>query len=246
MTGFRWLAAPRKHTGPMVFPAAFPPPQSIPFIKVCGLTRQQDALLALEEGAAFLGFIFARESPRCLDPTRAKTLLDTVRSSCGHCPVRAVGVFAAEPPSLISQLTADLELAAVQIHTEVSEELASGFPVPIIRAIRVKGPESAPAIRAAHALGPVLLDAFVEGRHGGTGKVFDHSLAMPHLRDGPVLIAGGLNPGNISGVAAGFRQSGSSMPYAFDVSSGLEDSPGIKSAARIREFFAALRSVFEP
>jgi len=223
---------------PKVDDLPFPPAQSHPHVKVCGLTRADDAALAVELGAAFIGLIFARESPRHVDEGRAAALLDELRAA-GHSP-RAIGVFVNEPLAEMAALADKLGLAAVQVHRALPLEASDEVPVPLLRAIRVRGAQDDGAIREAIASGYALLDTFVEGTHGGTGKVFDHSLALPHLASGRVFIAGGLNPGNIAAIAGRFREAGAGVPYAFDVSSGLEASPGVKDHAKMRAFFAAL------
>ncbi len=222
-----------------VLPSEFPSYNDRPFVKVCGLTRAEDALLALELGASFLGLIFAENTPRLLSQNQARALLADVRmAACGE-PVRPVGVFVHEPIEFIHSCVHDLELAAVQLHTTHSLEDRLSLGVPVIQAIRMRGPESAAEIDRALIDGPVLLDAFVEGQHGGTGRVFDHELAFPHVRRGPMFIAGGLNPENIAGIAARFREE-DALPYVFDVSSGLEAEPRIKSHDKMRAFFRAL------
>ncbi len=220
-----------------------PDPIGHPHIKICGLRRPQDALLALELGASFLGVIFAEGTPRCLETGEAAALLDEVRAKA-KVPVRPIGVFVHEPIEHIRALVKSLGLAAVQLHAPKPEEDFARFPVPVIRAVRVRGEESRKEIESAMGRGPVLLDAFVEGRHGGTGRVFDHDLAIPHIPKGKVFIAGGLNPDNIGGVAQALANAGA-LPYAFDASSGLEVSAGIKSDEKLKTFFASFTDVVQ-
>ncbi len=219
-------------------PTRLPESTPRPRVKVCGLRRAGDALLALELGASFLGLIFAEGTPRCLSEEQAASLLEEVRAKA-EAPVRPVGVFVHEPADRILHLSRRLGLAAVQLHAPVPDGELAPLGIPVVRAVRIKGPESSPDIETALEKGPVLLDAFAEGRHGGTGKVFDHALAVPFIPKGTVLIAGGLNPGNIGGIAETLKNA-RALPYAFDVSSGLEESPGVKSAEKMRAFFAAL------
>jgi len=216
-----------------------PPAAAEPHVKVCGLRRAQDALLALDLGASFLGLIFAQGTPRFLSEDDAARMLAEVRARA-TAPVRPFGVFVSEPVDRIARLVERLDLAAVQLHAPQPEDAIARLPVPTLRAVRVKGPESAADIERAMALGPVLLDTFVDGKHGGTGKVFDHSVALPFFARGSVFIAGGLNPENIGGIVETLREAGG-LPYAFDVSSGLEEAPGIKSHDKMRRFFAAVR-----
>lgn len=200
-------------------------------LKICGLTRPEDAVLAMRLGATFVGLIFAEGTPRCLTPGQADRIVAALR---GEFPaVRPIGVFVHEPASMIHDLVDRLKLVAVQLHGQVLDNLA----VPSLRAVRVRDASSAGEIERALEAGPVLLDSFVEGKHGGTGKVFDHELAMPFLRrpDGRVFLAGGLNPDNIGAVAGRLAAAGA-LPYAFDVSSGLEASPGVKSPEKMTRF----------
>jgi phosphoribosylanthranilate isomerase len=168
--------------------------------------------------------------------------LGQARALAAEVPgARWVGVFVHEPIELIAEAAVALGLHAVQLHRTATEGDSDRLPVPLWRAIQVRGPQTAPEIAAAVRLGPVLLDAFVAGREGGTGKTFDHALARPHFGAGTVMIAGGLNPGNIAGIAASLAAT-PPWPYAFDVSSGLESEPGVKDHARVRAFFAELSS----
>lgn len=214
-----------------------------PHVKVCGLTRVEDALLALELGATYLGLIFAEGTPRCLSECDAAGLLAEVRARAS-APVRPVGVFVHEPPAAISFLAEHLGLAAVQLHdSRTADSLRLGIPT--WRAVQVRGPESLAEVQSAVSAGTVVLDAFAPGKHGGTGRTFDHSLVDPYLDRGRVFIAGGLNPDNITEVAGRFTETGR-QPYGYDVSSGLEAEPRIKDHAKMRAFFSALAGACGP
>lgn len=223
---------------PLGFPAATRPPR----VKVCGLTRWEDARQALELGASFLGFIFA-DSPRRVTRDRVAAILAQLRGDVSDpSMVRPVGVFVREPARDIATLAHALGLYAVQLHRPATaEDDAALAGLRVLHAVSVRGPESQGEIVAALDRGAVLLDAFVAGMAGGTGKVFDHRLAEPFFSSGRVWIAGGLNPENIGGIAATLS-GGGEPPYAFDVSSGLEESPGVKSPRKMAEFFANLRA----
>lgn len=228
-----------------MIPATFPPPADAPHVKVCGMTRLEDARLAIELGAAFLGLVFAEESPRRVSRVQARALLAALRGEFGDERVRPVGVFVSEPAGEIAALAEELRLAAVQLHTVRPPEERRRIAVPILQAVRVRGEQSASDIAEAAARGAVLLDSFAEGKHGGTGKLFDHALAVAPIHAGAtVFIAGGLKADNIGEIAARLREA-AALPYAFDVSSGLEESPGHKSAAKMQAFFAALRQALE-
>lgn len=222
---------------PLGFPAATRPPR----VKICGLTRWEDARLALQLGATFLGFIFA-ESPRRVTRDRVAAILGQLRGDVSDpSMVRPIGVFVGEPAREIATLAHALGLYAVQLHRPVSpEDDAALADLRVVHAVSVRGPESQGEIVAALDRGAVLLDAFVPGMAGGTGRVFDHRLAEPFFSSGRVWIAGGLNPDNIGGIATTLSGCGD-PPYAVDVSSGLEESPGIKSPRKMADFFANLR-----
>jgi phosphoribosylanthranilate isomerase len=221
---------------------SFPPAAATPWIKVCGLTRLPDVLLAHELGAAFFGLILTTRSPRHLPLDRAAALVKAARR---HAPgLRFIGVFVDEPAGALQEALDLLELAAVQIHGPLPAGLDPGRVVP---ALGVSG-DRPPADRAA-ALSPlhpaVLLDTAVKGQSGGTGQLFDHALAVPVITARPTLLAGGLTPDNIAGVVDRLRAL-AAMPYGFDLSSGVEASPGIKDPARLRAFFAAWREAVAP
>jgi len=209
----------------------------VPRVKVCGLTREKDGIAALKEGASFLGLIFA-ESPRRVSIGQATRLLEAWRE---HNPnVHVVGVFVNEPLDEIRRIVNELELFAAQVHGQYNVEQIRSAEFRVLRAFSVVGPQDDPAIAEAQEICPVLLDGYTKGKHGGTGKVFDHSLAIPAIRRGPVFIAGGLNPLNVEPLMGRLAVDGA-VPYALDVSSGLENLPGEKSAKKIVAFFEAVR-----
>ncbi len=208
-------------------------------VKICGLTRREDAFTALDAGADFIGFVFYPQSPRFCPPDAARRILEAARGEFGAQRVRAVGVFVNSALEKIRETARVLELAAVQLHGE--ENLAmlralSGAGFGVIKALRVSGPES---LRELPALLPFtsafLLDAFDPKVRGGTGKAFSHELARPWIEQHPVFLAGGLTPENAGAVAREYR------PFALDVSSGVEASPGLKDAARVKAFIQSVR-----
>lgn len=209
-----------------------------PTVKVCGLRREEDALLALELGASYLGIILTRKSARHMPPEKASELLETVRKQ--HPEARWVGVFVDEPPERIAQLTRDLDLSAVQIHSNPGQCLRFLPPEKIIPAMSMRDEfdaEKAAALDPAHYA--VLVDAFVPGMHGGTGKRFEHRWVQPLFSRRRIFVAGGLAPDNIGEVVR--RLAPGPYPHAFDLSSGLEESPGVKSHKLMREFFGNLK-----
>jgi len=199
-------------------------------VKICGITRAEDALLAAELGAAALGFNFYAKSPRVIAPAAAAAIIRALPPF-----VVPVGIFADEADG--DRILAIAEQAGVrvlQIHgpdlpdlDRLRERYALILAVSVGANFQVA---SLGDIKAS----AYLLDAFDPKLAGGTGKTFDWSVAREAARFGPIIVAGGLKPEN---VAAAIR---ASKPYGVDVASGAESSPGIKDAAKMRAFFAAV------
>ena len=198
-------------------------------VKVCGITRAEDARLAAALGAAAVGFIFWPESPRYVDPSR-------VRSIVGQLPpfVTPVGVFVNQPVDHVLTVARLARISAVQLHGDESANDYVPLGYRVIKAVPIRSADDRAAARAVPASATVLLDAFDPARRGGTGQPVDWTIAASIARERPVVLSGGLTAGN---VAAALRDV---APYAIDVSSGVEDAPGVKSAGRLREFFAAV------
>ena len=195
-------------------------------VKVCGLTRAEDAREAAAVGATHGGLIFAPGSPRQVQPAQARDVaidgLDWV------------GVFVNESPEAVASLAAELGLVAVQLHGEEDPAYVQalrgmlGAGCEIWKACAVRDRVPTLAETGADRL---LLDTHVDGQRGGTGQTFDWGLVG---RDAPVVLAGGLSAENVA-------EASELAPWGLDVSSGVENAPGIKSSERLRDFFAALR-----
>ncbi|HEX8820749.1 MAG TPA: phosphoribosylanthranilate isomerase [Archangium sp.] len=204
-------------------------------VKICGLTRVEDARMAWAAGADALGLNFYPRSPRYVTAETAAALART-RPALGT----VVGVFVNESPDVIRARVRECGLTAVQLHGDEPPEACAGYGVPVIKALRVRGPEDVERARAYVGVGDVatlLLDGAAPG-YGGGGVGFDWSL-VARLSDAgvPVLVAGGLNPGNVQQAVRATR------PYGVDVASGVEVSPGIKDAEAVRAFVRAVRTV---
>jgi phosphoribosylanthranilate isomerase len=202
-------------------------------VKICGVTNLEDALAAVEAGAEMLGFNFYRRSPRYVTPAEARRVVERLPEG-----VLAVGVFVNEEgPERVSELAAEAGVGAVQLHGAESPEYCARVGCPMtIKALRVGEGFSAGSARA-FATDAVLLDAYVAGEWGGTGRTFDWSVARDVREIVPRLIlAGGLTPEN---VAAAVTAVG---PFAVDACSGVEVAPGRKSPALMRRFVEAARS----
>ncbi len=203
-------------------------------VKICGITRREDAELAVELGAAALGFNFYPPSPRYLAPVLAKEIIR------GLPPfVMAVGVFADEPDAaLVARIANEASVAALQLHgPRYPTATASVSPLDefyLIRAFAVSD-GFRPACLKAFEASAFLLDTFEAGLRGGTGKAFDWGLASEAKKYGRIILAGGLTPENVGRAIREVR------PYAVDVASGVESAPGKKDAPKLRAFFDAVK-----
>ena len=194
------------------------------FVKICGITRMQDARAAVDAGARALGFVFWPNSPRFVDPYRARAIVATLPPF-----VTAVGLFVNQPTAYIRGVASLVRLGAIQLHGDESPADAATLRMPVIKALPVTAPVDAWPARTI-----VLLDAHDPDRRGGTGQVIDWTAAKAIAARRPVLLAGGLTPDNAADAIARVR------PFGIDVSSGVEQSPGIKDHQRLRALFEAV------
>jgi len=204
-------------------------------IKICGITREEDAWAAIEAGADALGFVFVPGTPRFIEPGRAAAITRSLPPF-----VSRVGLFVNADPEHIRATVAEARLDTVQLHGDEPPEVGLSLlgPVRVIQAFRVQVPETLQRLpdfrKSADAW---LLDAYVPGTAGGTGARFDWNLAVQARELGhPLILAGGLKPENIAEAVRQVR------PFAVDVSSGVESSPGRKDAEKIRELIGSARS----
>jgi phosphoribosylanthranilate isomerase len=204
-----------------------------PRVKICGITRLEDARLAIELGAAALGFNFHEKSPRCLAPAEAWKILRKLPAL-----VSTVGVFVNWDSASVIALAKSLRLSALQLHGDESAattaECARHFPV--IKAFRTESKFHLTQFKAHNAAASFLLDAATSEakseNYGGTGRLADWKIAKRAAAKYPILLAGGLTPENIAEAIRTVR------PYAVDVASGVESSPGKKDPAKLRAFLA--------
>ncbi|MCP4045311.1 MAG: phosphoribosylanthranilate isomerase [Gammaproteobacteria bacterium] len=199
-------------------------------IKICGLTRVEDVKSAIEAGADAVGFVFTK-SPRRISVETAIRLVDYVSGD-----VLRVGLFLNQDRSEIAQVVNSVPLDILQFHGSETERECSAFGLPWLKAVAMENAQSARQAERdfPNAMG-LLLDSHTAGRRGGSGRVFDWSLSSPVSK--PVWLAGGLNAENVARAISIVR------PFAVDVSSGVEASPGIKDASRIMAFVNAVRKV---
>lgn len=193
-------------------------------IKICGVARHQDAAMAAELGADFVGFVLWAKSPRAAS-------LQTVREATRSLPphVTPVGVFVNPTPAELAA-AANAGIAVAQIHGAVPDLGASALDV--LRAVHLgEGDSIEPAVDDD----TVLLDVHDPVRHGGTGRTIDWARAARVARTRRIFLAGGLTPANVGEAIAKVK------PYAVDVASGVESSPGIKDPALMRAFITAVK-----
>lgn len=202
-------------------------------IKVCGIKNLGDALAALDAGADMLGFNFYARSPRYVTPAEARKIVERLPEG-----VACVGVFVNEPtPAGVEHIAREAGLGAVQLHGDETPEYCRSLrDLNTIKALRV-GADYDVETAAAFDTDAILLDAYVHGARGGTGHTFDWALAsQTRERVAQLFLAGGLNPDNVAAAVAAVR------PYAVDVCSGVETSPGRKSPELMRRFVEAVGS----
>lgn len=200
-------------------------------IKICGITRVEDALAAARLGADAIGLVFYPGSPRAVTPARAREIIDVLPPF-----VVPVGLFVNADAATVRETVAAAPVQLLQFHGDETPGYCADFGLPFMRALRVRaGTDLLQYAREFHAARGLLLDAWVDGVHGGTGAVFDWSLIPPDLPM-PVILSGGLNPDNVEQAVRRVR------PWAVDVSSGVESTKGIKDAAKIEAFINGVRN----
>jgi len=194
-------------------------------VKICGITRSEDAHSASRLGADAIGMVFYEASPRNVSIEQAKTL------TCSMLPFTScVGLFVDADPEFVRQVIASVPLDMLQFHGNESADFCDQFNKPYIKAIRMKsGVSVEERMREYPRAAGILLDSFSTSVAGGSGETFDWSL-IPGNGSLPIILAGGLEPGNVSQAIQAVR------PYAVDVSSGVEHSKGIKDADKMSAF----------
>jgi len=214
------------------------------WVKICGMTNLEDALVAVDAGADAVGFVFYEKSPRCVSVETAREIVAEL-PSC----VEKVGVFVNEPPERVSAIADDACLTAVQFHGDEyqnPERYSIGgklfFSFPVSEALReLRGPIGSFTLPKFPKSSGILLDSGTQAIRGGTGKTFAWGearwLIQGLTRVHSVVIAGGLTPSNVAWAAEFLR------PWGVDVASGVEASPGKKDPEKLRAFVRAVREM---
>ena len=198
-------------------------------IKICGITCLEDAEAAVERGAHALGFVFWPNSPRFIDPYRARAIVSALPSF-----VTPVGVFVNQPFEHLNGVATLVGLGAIQLHGDECPSYAAAMTRPVIKTIAIGPAGEVDAVDAWPLRVTLLLDVHDPVRRGGTGRTIDWASAASVASARRVVLAGGLTPDNVGEAIARVR------PFGIDVSSGVESSPGIKDHGRLKALFEAV------
>lgn len=199
-------------------------------IKICGITNVDDALAAAEYGADAIGFVFVPNTPRYIDPQRASEIVEALPPF-----LTRVGLFSDPTISEVEMIAKECNLDALQFHGYETPDFCGSFYQRVIKAFRVKD-QSTISLLKEYQVSAYLLDSYTKGIKGGSGMTFDWNLAIAAKKYGRIILAGGLNPQNVSEAVQQVS------PYGVDISSGVEQKPGKKDYKKIKDFIDAVRS----
>jgi len=200
-------------------------------IKICGITRVEDARIAVELGADAIGLVFYAPSPRSVGLDKARAIVAAIPPF-----VTIVGLFVDPAQDQVESVLRRCSLGLLQFHGDEAPDFCNGFGLPYIKAARVRADaDLVQYLSPYHAAQGWLLDAYHEQLYGGTGESFDWTL-IPRDLARPVILSGGLTPDNVGAAVRQVR------PWAVDVSGGVEAAKGIKDAAKIAAFIAGVRN----
>lgn len=200
-------------------------------IKICGITRLDDARMAVELGADAIGLVFYAPSPRNIGPEQARAIVAAIPPF-----VTIVGLFVDPAPDEVESVLRRCSLGLLQFHGDEAPDFCRGFGLPYIKAARVgTDADLVQYLSRYHAAQGWLLDAYHDQLYGGTGEPFDWKL-IPRDLARPVILSGGLTPDNVGAAVRQVR------PWAVDVSSGVESAKGVKDAAKIAAFIAGVKN----
>lgn len=198
-------------------------------VKICGITRAEDAELAVRLGAHAIGFVFWPNSPRAIEPRAARAISDRLPPL-----VVRVGVFVDAAPDDVARIVQEAGLEAVQLHGDESTDLYERIPTRLVKAVTVASAADVERAATLPAHVTLLVDAHDPVKRGGTGQRANWKWAAALAARRPVILAGGVTAENAAAALRAVR------PWALDVSSGVEDAPGVKSADRMKKLFAAI------
>lgn len=198
-------------------------------VKICGITRPEDAAAAARHGADAIGLNFWPRSKRYVDPATAGAIVTAVPPG-----VEVFGVFVDPTREALTAAMAASGARVAQLHGDEPPALAMGLPFPVVKAIRVKDSHALAAL-ASYEVAAFLLDA-ASAEYGGSGKTFDWTIAAEAAASVPVWLAGGLAPDNVAEAVRAVR------PLGVDVASGVEAAPGVKDHDKVARFIAAAKA----
>ncbi len=205
------------------------PPGTPPRVKICGITRLEDALAAVRLGADALGFNFWPGSRRFIAPASARAIIRALPPL-----VTTVGVFVDPTRDEAVAAAAVSGVQVLQLHGDESPELCASLPLPVLKGLRVGGPAALALLGRYVGVAGFLFDAESAG-YGGGGRTFDWSLVAGAAERATVILAGGLTPGNVAEAVRAVH------PYAVDVASGVESAPGVKDPDLMSRFIRAAK-----
>ena len=200
-------------------------------IKICGITREEDALVCADQGADFTGFIFVPSTPRYVEPEKAAGIAARMRER--ETRPKLVGVFRDASNDYIREIHNLVGFDVVQLHGSETDDAIHELGIPVIKTLRVS--ETLPDTHAAPNAAWLLFDTYDERRTGGTGRRFDWSLLATYERSKPFFLSGGIDPENVVAAISLVR------PDAIDLSSGVESAPGVKDHDKIARLFERVR-----
>lgn len=216
----------------------FAEPENRTEVKICGITTLEDARFASGALADYLGFIFYGESPRYVDPAKAGAIINWIEGP------KKVGVFVNQPLDDVNSIATQTGIDLVQLHGNESPEYCNLVDLPVIKAFHVSDGTSSDELRERVEIYRectefFLFDTKTDSEWGGTGKTFNWNLIRDISGEHPFFLAGGLHAGNVEQAIKEVN------PSVVDLSSGLEEAPGLKDFKKIEEFFDVMRDIWE-
>ena len=200
-------------------------------IKICGVTREEDALFCAEHGADFVGFIFVPSTPRFVEPEKAAAIAARVKER--EARPKLVGVFRDASNDYIREIHNLVGFDVVQLHGSENDDAVRELGLPVIKTLRVN--DSLPDTHAVPNAAWLLFDTYDERRGGGTGRRFDWSVLATYKRSKPFFLSGGIDAENVVAAISLVR------PDAIDLSSGVESAPGVKDHGKLGRLFERVR-----
>lgn len=207
-------------------------------VKICGLTTLEDARFAAGALADFLGFIFYPDSPRYIDPAKAGAIINWLEGP------QKVGVFVNQPLDDVNSIAKQTGIDMVQLHGNESPDYCSLVEKPVIKVFHITNEKNAEQLKDEikpylDRVDYLLFDSKTDELWGGTGQTFDWSILNDIKKEKPFFLSGGLHPGNVDEAVRAVQ------PTGIDLSSGLEDSPGLKDFDKVEQFFDVMRDIWE-